>query len=357
MPFNQQSENMEPRPSKLRPWIVMPSRRDVMGAIRSGLDSIFALNKASHNEAYWGNESTLESAGTTASILVRLADVPATLLSHSRQQAIQNSLDWLSQAQCHGCWQSDDLQNDDLQNDDLQNDDLQKNAPRNDDLQNVYRKSDCLTTALAVIALRAHGRNVPSGALEFLAACRAGDGSFAASPDQPAESDVVKALAVTATASRALEKINPITETFLVNGLGSALPVPGTCNASRFYVCSEILDWPAGQASMALLSKVSQLTIDAGKDTALAEALLLRSLLRLRISRSWAVAARLREMQARDGSWVQSFSSTSADLPGVPAPAHASQAVVSATAVSALVMADSQPGLYFGSDLPLPQRF
>jgi len=347
MPFNQQSENMEPRPSKLRPWIVMPSRRDVMGAIRSGLDSIFALNKASHNEAYWGNESTLESAGTTASILVRLADVPATLLSHSRQQAIQNSLDWLSQAQCHGCWQSDDLQNDDLQ----------KNALRNDDLQNVYRKSDCLTTALAVIALRAHGRNVPSGALEFLAACRAGDGSFAASPDQPAESDVVKALAVTATASRALEKINPITETFLVNGLGSALPVPGTCNASRFYVCSEILDWPAGQASMALLSKVSQLTIDAGKDTALAEALLLRSLLRLRISRSWAVAARLREMQAPDGSWVQSFSSTSADLPGVPAPAHASQAVVSATAVSALVMADSQPGLYFGSDLPLPQRF
>ncbi len=325
----------------------MPSRRDVMGAIRSGLDSIFALNKASHNEAYWGNESTLESAGTTASILVRLADVPATLLSHSRQQAIQNSLDWLSQAQCHGCWQSDDLQNDDLQ----------KNALRNDDLQNVYRKSDCLTTALAVIALRAHGRNVPSGALEFLAACRAGDGSFAASPDQPAESDVVKALAVTATASRALEKINPITETFLVKGLGSALPVPGTCNASRFYVCSEILDWPAGQASMALLSKVSQLTIDAGKDTALAEALLLRSLLRLRISRSWAVAARLREMQARDGSWVQSFSSTSADLPGVPAPAHASQAVVSATAVSALVMADSQPGLYFGSDLPLPQRF
>ncbi len=325
----------------------MPSRRDVMGAIRSGLDSIFALNKASHNEAYWGNESTLESAGTTASILVRLADVPATLLSHSRQQAIQNSLDWLSQAQCHGCWQSDDLQNDDLQ----------KNALRNDDLQNVYRKSDCLTTALAVIALRAHGRNVPSGALEFLAACRADDGSFAASPDQPAESDVVKALAVTATASRALEKINPITETFLVKGLGSALPVPGTCNASRFYVCSEILDWPAGQASMALLSKVSQLTIDAGKDTALAEALLLRSLLRLRISRSWAVAARLREMQARDGSWVQSFSSTSADLPGVPAPAHASQAVVSATAVSALVMADSQPGLYFGSDLPLPQRF
>ena len=325
----------------------MPSRRDVMGAIRSGLDSIFALNKASHNEAYWGNESTLESAGTTASILVRLADVPATLLSHSRQQAIQNSLDWLSQAQCHGCWQSDDLQNDDLQ----------KNALRNDDLQNVYRKSDCLTTALAVIALRAHGRNVPSGALEFLAACRADDGSFAASPDQPAESDVVKALAVTATASRALEKINPITETFLVKGLGSALPVPGTCNASRFYVCSEILDWPAGQASMALLSKVSQLTIDAGKDTALAEALLLRSLLRLRISRSWAVAARLREMQAPDGSWVQSFSSTSADLPGVPAPAHASQAVVSATAVSALVMADSQPGLYFGSDLPLPQRF
>jgi hypothetical protein len=324
MPLNQQSENMEPRPSKLRPWIVMPSRRDALGAIRSGLDLIFALHQALHREAYWASESGAESAGMTASILMRLADVPARLLSHSHRQAIQNSLDWLTQAQDNGCWQNDD------------------------------QKSDCLTTALAVIALRSHGRNVPPAALEFLAACRAGNGSFAASPDSHAQPDALRALALTATACRALECVNPLTERFFVNGLGPALPVAGSCNASRLFVCSEMLDWPAGQASMALLSKVTQLTMDVGSGTALAEALLLRSLLRLRISRSWCVAARLREMQAEDGSWRQSFS---AGPSSAPSPMLASQAVVSATAVSGLAMAESQPGLYFGSDLPLPQRF
>lgn len=308
----------------------MPSRRDGIEAIRSGLDLIFALHKASHKEAFWGNESDPEPAGVTASVLIRLADVPARLLSHSRRQAIQNSLDWLAQAQRNGCWQNDDVQNDD-------------------------QKSDSLATALAVIALRSHGRNVPSAALDFLAGCRTGDGSFAAWPGNRGESDVLKTLAVTATACRALEYIDPLTENFLLSSLWSALPVPGTCNASRFYVCAEILDWLPGQASMALLSKVSQLTMDVGSGTALAEALLLRSLLRLRISRSWCVAARLREMQSNDGGWVQAC--CSAGPSGAPAPAHASQAVVSATAVSALVMAESQPGLYFGSDVPLPHRF
>jgi hypothetical protein len=35
----------------------------------------------------------------------------------------------------------------------------------------------------------------------------------------------------------------------------------------------------------------------------------------------------------------------------------ANEPLVLATAISALAMAESQPGLYFGSDLPLPQRF
>jgi hypothetical protein len=101
---------------------------------------------------------------------------------------------------------------------------------------------------------------------------------------------------------------------------------------------------------MQLLSKVSQLTVEVGDSTALGQALLLRSLLRLGIARSWTVAARLREMQAPDGSWYFA-----------PSPDGslncANQVVVIATALSALALAESQPGLYFGSDLPLPQRF
>ena len=323
MASNQSKEDRATSSNKLLPWIVNPHARDAAGAIRAGLDALFALR----HETWWGGASKPESIWTTAKVLGSVAELSAKFLTHSRRQDIQHSLDCLTHAHHNGCWQDDN------------------------------HRPDCLSTAMAVIALRCHGRSVPPAALRFLESCRVADGRFAASPAQTTEPDMLTALAVTATASRALEYVHPSTEEFLIRDLGSALPVPGACNAFRFYVCSEILDWPAGQASMQLLTKVSQLTIEVGDSTALAQALLLRSLLRLGIARSWTVAARLREMQAPDGSW---YIASSANAPIHPADGSfdcANQVLVIATALSALALAESQPGLYFGSDLPLPQRF
>jgi len=100
------------------------------------------------------------------------------------------------------------------------------------------------------------------------------------------------------------------------------------------------------------------MTVEAGNNTALGDSLLLRSLLRLRILRSCAVAARLREMQSPEGDWPLPSSVTAK----AKEPKHAFDAcdnsvVVAATAISALVLAESQPGLYFGSDQPAPRRF
>jgi hypothetical protein len=323
MASNQPTEDRATSSNKLVPWIVNPHPRDAAGAIRAGLDALFALRR----EAWWGNAANPESIWTTAKVLGSVAELSAKFLTHSRRQDIHHSLDCLTHAQHNGCWQDDN------------------------------QRPDCLSTAMAVIALRCHGRSVSPAALKFLESCRVADGSFAASPGQHTEPDMLTALALTATASRALEYVHPSTEEFLLRDLGSALPVPGSCNAFRFYVCSEILDWPAGQASMQLLSKVSQLTVEVGDSTALGQALLLRSLLRLGIARSWPVAARLREMQAPDGSWYVAPSANAAIHPADGSVDCANQVVVIATALSALALAESQPGLYFGSDLPLPQRF
>jgi len=76
-------------------------------------------------------------------------------------------------------------------------------------------------------------------------------------------------------------------------------------------------------------------------DGALDRALLLRCLLRLGMQRAWTLAAILRTMQTEEGSWSE----------------HDGQKIIATvTAVSALVLGESQPGLYFGSDLPLPRR-
>jgi len=323
MPSHLANANSASSEGKLLPWIVKDSRRDATTVIRSGLDFIFARRK--HD--FWGNSDHPNSVWTTANILVQLAD-STKFLSHSRRQEIQRSLDRLLQKQTNGQWHNND------------------------------RRPDCLTTALVVIALRSQGRSVPSAAMEFVESCRLPDGSFVSSPGESSDPDLLKSLALTVTASRALQYLAPSTESFLVHGLGFALPVPLACNASRFYVCAEILDWPAGQASIALLNKVSQMTVEAGTNTALGDSLLLRSLLRLRILRSWAVAARLREMQSPEGDWPLPSSVTAK----AKEPKHAFDAcdnsvVVAATAISALVLAESQPGLYFGSDQPAPRRF
>ena len=254
---------------KSGPWIVKRNSLDPAGVIRSVLDRLFALQA----NGAWGANSSPDSVWSTAYILARLAELPGKLISHSRVQEIQHSLDWLVQSL---------------------------------DLTRLDSgRGDCLTTALIVIALRSYGRKIPDTALNFLMTCRAEDGSFATAPGQQNEADIVKAIAVTATAWKALEQAGPQTEEFLTRHIPSALTLSPRNEAAGLYVCSEILDWPIGLASMNLLSKVSQLTCKMEAETAYGQALLLRSLLRLRISRSWPVAARLREMQAEDGNWRQ----------------------------------------------------
>jgi hypothetical protein len=309
-------------PGKSGPWIVQRDSLDPAGVIRSGLDRLFALQAS----GAWGADSSPDAVGSTAYVLARLAELPGKLLSHSRVQEIQHSLDWLVRSE--------------------------------KGIRLYSSEGDCFTTALVVIALRSYGRRIPDTALNFLVNCCVEDGSFATAPRQQDELDLVKAIAVTATACKALEQAGPQTEEFLIRHIQSALRLSPGNEAAGLYVCSEILDWPTGLASMSLLNKVSQLTCKMEAETAYGQALLLRSLLRLRISRSWPVAARLREMQAEDGNW--SKSEPIGRMPIDPASAlisDANEPVVLATAISALAMADSQPGLYFGSDLPLPQRF
>ena len=323
MPMNQLTQGEVSSSGRLVPWTSQPNRRDAYGVIHSGLDHLFSL----HRNGDWGAHSGSETTWTTAYVLARLAELPGKLLSHSRLQDIKNSLDWLLQVQDNGMWR-------------------ESNEP------------DCLTTALAVITLRAYGRNIPMGALSFLDACRTEDGSFASFPGKERATDRCTALAITATACKALEWVHPQTEEFLSRWMRCALPIQGEPSLAGPYVCSEILDWPSGLASMAVLNKASQLTCQVDPDNAYGQALLLRSLLELRISRSWAVAARLREMQTQDGSWGQTRRPDKRQFDAATAlTCSANEAVTSVTVISALVMAESQPGLYFGSDLPLPQRF
>jgi hypothetical protein len=256
-------------PGKSGPWIVQRNSLDPAGVIRSGLDRLFALQAS----GAWGADSSPDAVWSTAYVLARLAELPGKMLAHSRVQEIQHSLDWLVRSDKGICLYS--------------------------------TEGDCFTTALVVIALRSYGRKIPDAAVNFLMKCYAEDGSFAAAPSQQDESAIVKAIAVTATACKALERAGPQTEEFLTRHIQSALRLSQGHEAAGLYVCSEILDWPMGLASMSLLNKVSQLTYKMEAETAYGQALLLRSLLRLRISRSWPVAARLREMQTENGNWRQ----------------------------------------------------
>jgi hypothetical protein len=90
------------------------------------------------------------------------------------------------------------------------------------------------------------------------------------------------------------------------------------------------------------------LTARFAAESALEQALLLHCLVRLRLNRAWTQAASLRALQKDDGSW-----------PGpsmAPLNCDNNNVIPTVTAVSALVLGESQPGLYFGSDVPRPRR-
>ena len=288
-----------------------PERQGRSGgeAIKAGLSFL---------ETQWQDGRWQDSGGSdvwvTACVLARLAELPSEYKSQSLQRKIDSSLEWLIQMRSpQGCWAA---------------------RPGEED--------DGYSTAWAVVALRGHRRVGKQSALEFLRSCRQFDGGFAACP---AESSGRRPSVpeITAVAVCALGQLDWATEDFLAVSLRCQEKRPATTSlqTSRLLVCSEILDWREGMASASLLKQVRQAAAGFGNESALDRALLLRCLLRLRIQRAWALAAGLRAMQSEDGSWSE----------------HDDQKIIATvTAVSALVLGESQPGLYFGSDLPLPRR-
>ena len=288
-------------------------------AIKAGLGFLAAR----WQDGRW-QDSSLPFCGSdvwvTSCVLARLGELPSEYKSHSLQRKIESSLDWLMCARsAEGCWGS---------------------RPRERERE---RQDDANSTAYAVVALRAHGRAVPGAALDFLRRCRRFDGGFASDPAGKESAPETATIAV-----RALAEVNWATEDFLAAYLrtsgsaGSSASASSARRALRFHVCAGILDWREGLASTSLLNQVRQVAAAGfGNEGAMDRALLLRCLLRLRMQRAWSLAAALRAMQLDDGSWSD----------------HDDDKILATvTAVSALVLGESQPGLYFGSDLPLPRR-
>jgi hypothetical protein len=145
-------------------------------------------------------------------------------------------------------------------------------------------------------------------------------------------------------AVQALGFLDDDAETFLVTCLQSA----GSRMASPLTICLAILEWDQGVAPPSLVNQACQLAARFAPETVMEQALLLHSLTRLRLNRAWTLAASLRAAQLNDGSWPgPSMAPLNSDNENI---------IPTVTAVSALVLGESQPGLYFGSDLPHPRR-
>jgi hypothetical protein len=182
----------------------------------------------------------------------------------------------------------------------------------------------------------------------MIQSCRRPDGGFAAHPGQVFRQSAPD---TSALAVRALGQTDSAAEDFFASRLQAV--DRGSCQATSHYMAfSEILDWEPGLASPYLLDKVRRLTPDFAWGSVMNQALLLRCLARLRNRRAWLLAAALRAVQKEDGSW--------SDLEPAQSAAQANRLdtriLPTVTAVSALVLVELQPGLYFGSDSPLPPR-
>ncbi|HKW74115.1 MAG TPA: prenyltransferase/squalene oxidase repeat-containing protein, partial [Terriglobales bacterium] len=222
---------------------------------------------------------------------------------------------------------------------------------------------DADTTALAVIALRKFGRDVPRTALDFIRNCQRPNGGFSPYPESSTADHLFKLSApdTTVAAVQALGTPNPRAEEFLASRVQD-WPVPWCRLSSRFHLCAEILGSESGTASWPLMQKVGQLMSYYARESAFEQAAFLRCAFRLQIQRAGTVAAKLKSLQLPDGSWPASAALGPA-MPGVvvrhrrhPLILDDKKTLTTTAAVSALAMHESQPGLYFGSDVPRPRR-
>ena len=276
------------------------SRRAKTEAVSAGLDHLLSQ----HRRHRWSTPGFSLDSLTTACVLVRLRDVLPIHNGHRVREKLNESLDWLCEVQNPwGSWPGRSGQD------------------------------DARATAWAILAFEKSGRAAPNSASDWLSGCRRGDGGFAAGSETG-----VSCLETTALAVHALGHIDRHAEGYLCARLQSGAAHPG----EQLAACAELLDCDKSLVPLALLNLACQVTARAQEEGVADLALLLRCLIRLRLTRAWTLADRLRAVQRADGSW-----------PG----AQGDSLVATASAVSTLVLVDSQPGLYFGSDLPRPRRW
>ncbi|HLW55642.1 MAG TPA: hypothetical protein VKW06_22630 [Candidatus Angelobacter sp.] len=210
-----------------------------------------------------------------------------------------------------------------------------------------HNDTDAEFLGRTIIALRAGGQAPPEDLLHALWRCRQTDGGFALFPQDWSGS----APEITVTAVHALRTMDRPAEDFLAGCMQR-----GESQLSSWLsVCAGILDWEKGLAPLPLLNQACRLIVRVRPQSAFEHALLLRCLVRLRLQQAWISAAELRGMQMENGSWP-------GPAPRRPAARELSfnpdqqNVIATVTAVSALALCESQPGLYFGSDLPRPRR-
>jgi hypothetical protein len=258
----------------------------------------------------------------TAYVLARLGQMPSAYITFAVRQQIEESLDWLlTRRNLDGAW--------------------------------GYKSksvSDAESTAWAITALTRHGRRAPAESLAFLRNCRHADGGFCLMGGEAGAPDV------TVVTVNSLGMPDAAAVEFLkASWLQASVPPEPSRLVSRFYICAEILDWQAEQVPRSALNKVCELIPSCDDQNAFEQALLLRCLTHLRMQKALSVAGNLRRMQSADGSWPAS-ALLAEPLRGRESGLDRKQIFTTATAISALAAAEIQPGLYFGSDRPVPQR-
>ena len=300
----------------------------------SGLNSIFAglswLARAYRDGQWLDSASRNHEAGlcVTACTLARLGEFPSEYIPQDLQEQIKTALDRLEATAMAGSgwsrWQGGE--------------------------------ADAFTTAWAILALRCHRRVVPRAAIEFLLRCREPNGGFTAHPEHAgangSRNGEAASAEITATALRALSMCDRAGGDFAIAQLRNDISATPAGKSSRFYVCSEILDWESGLAPWPLLNLVSQSAIQFDLGKPYEQALLLRILSRLRNQRAWLAAASLNKMQLPDGSWAASSGtaqeSSNGAAPIAPPPAEPG-VLCTVTALSALVMHECGPDCSYSS--------
>jgi hypothetical protein len=247
----------------------------------------------------------------TACTLARVGELPSPYITQSLRAQIATSLGRLEQAALAGSgWASMEL-----------------------------GAADAFTTAWAILALRSHRRAVPRSAIDFLLRCQEPNGAFTPRPCHSAANGNANGASaeITVTVLRALSMCDRAAGDFVISQLRNDLSSTPAGKSSRFYICSEILDWESGLAPWPLLHLVSQSAIQFDLGRPYEQALLLRILSRLRNQRAWLTAESLEKMQLPDGSWP------SCSAAGLQPQNLASQNLESTNGSSAIASSVAQP--------------